>query len=164
MAVSRVAPNAWKDQRASPNVAKRRGSMAGSAVHRVLIVDDERVISDTLLTIFTKAGYETRAVYSAEEAIDVVRATGWIPQFTVVDVHLPGMTGIDLAILLKAECPDCKVSLFSGQPSTSVLLEAAAREGHVFEVLAKPVPPTELLSIASRHLAFLSTMPLAASS
>lgn len=113
--------------------------MAGSAVHRVLIVDDERVISDTLFKIFTRSGYDVRAVYSAEEAIAVLRTTHWTPQLTLVDVHLPGMSGINLAILLKAECPDCKLSLFSGQASTSDLLEAAARDGHVFDVMAKPV-------------------------
>ena len=126
--------------------------MAGSAVHRVLIVDDERVISDTLLTIFLRAGYDVRAVYSAEEAVAIVRTTNWVPQFTLVDVHLPGMNGIDLAILLKAECPDCKVSLFSGQASTSDLLGAAARDGHVFDVLAKPVHPTDLLKLAAERL------------
>ena len=126
--------------------------MAGSAVHRVLIVDDERVISDTLLKIFIQAGYDVRAVYSAEGAMEVVRTTHWIPQFTLVDVHLPGMSGIDLAILLKAECPDCKVSLFSGHASTSDLLEAAARDGHVFDVMAKPVHPTDLLKLASERL------------
>ncbi len=125
--------------------------MAGSPVHRVLIVDDERVISDTLLKIFSNAGYEVRAVYSAEEAIDVVRKTRWIPQFTLVDVHLPGMNGIDLAILLKAECPDCKVSLFSGQASTADLLERAAHDGHVFEVVAKPIHPVDLLKLTSQR-------------
>ncbi len=127
--------------------------MAGSPVHRVLVVDDERVISDTLLTIFTNAGYDVRAVYSAEKAIEVVRKTHWVPQFTLVDVHLPGMNGIDLAILLKAECPDCKVSLFSGQGSTADLLEKAAHDGHFFEVVAKPIHPVDLLNLASQRLA-----------
>ena len=131
--------------------------MAGPIRHKVLIVDDERVIANTLLTIFTNAGYDVRAVYSAEEAIAVVRKAHWVPQFTLVDVHLPGMNGIDLAILLKAGCPYCEVSLISAQPSTSELLEAAAKRGHIFEILAKPVHPKELLRIASRRLASAST-------
>jgi CheY-like chemotaxis protein len=122
--------------------------MAGPAVHRVLVVDDEPVIADTLLKIFSKAGYEARAVHSAEEAILLVITAQWVPHFTLVDVHLPGMNGIDLAILLRAECPDCRISLFSGQTSTSALLDAAASEGHFFEVLAKPVHPSDLLNLA----------------
>lgn len=132
--------------------------MAGSATHRVLIVDDAPVISDTLLKIFTNAGYDARAVYSAEEAIALVRTTHWIPQFTLVDVQLPGMNGVDLAILLKAECPHCTISLFSGHATTSDLLEAAAKKGHVFEVVAKPVHPEHLLTLASQRLALTPTM------
>jgi DNA-binding NtrC family response regulator len=89
--------------------------------------------------------------------------SNWTPQLTVVDVDLPGMNGIDLAILLKAECPDCRILLFSGQPSTADLLVTAASDGHVFEFLEKPVHPVELLSIASRQLAPASTTRLTVS-
>ena len=134
--------------------------MTGTAKHRVLIVDDERVISDTLFKIYTQAGYEARAVYSAEAAIELVRAEHWIPQFTLVDVNLPGMNGIDLAILLKAECPDCRISLFSGQAMTANLLASAEEQGHTFHILAKPVHPADLLNITSERLASGSVTPL----
>lgn len=101
------------------------------------------------------AGDKVRAVRSAEQAIEMVRAAHWIPQFTLVDVHLPGMNGIDLAIVLKGECPGCQVSLFSGQTSTSDLLEAASKIGHLFEVATRPVRPTGLFRFslgATHHL------------
>ena len=113
---------------------------------RVLIVDDEHVIADTLAMIFCAARYDARAVYSAEEAVAMV--PGWQPQLAIIDVCLPGMNGIDLAVLLKTACPGCRATLISGAPGTSDLLTVA----YPFEVLAKPVPPAELLDIASRLL------------
>jgi hypothetical protein len=56
------------------------------------------------------------------------------------------MNGIDLAIQLKAEYPDCRLSLFSGQALTGDLLELARQNGHSFEILAKPVAPGEFLA------------------
>jgi len=114
---------------------------------RVLIVDDEHVIADTLVTIFSAAGYESRAAYSAEGALELIPS--WPPHFAIVDVILPGMNGIDLAILLKAISPDCTVQLFSGQIDTASMLEAARGRGHDFVVFTKPVHPTELLALAS---------------
>jgi hypothetical protein len=42
--------------------------------------------------------------------------------------------------------PNCKILLFSGQATTADLLEKARLEGHEFEILAKPVHPTDLLA------------------
>ncbi len=113
---------------------------------RVLIVDDERVITDTLVTIFAHNGYDVRGAYSAEQALSAIEE--WNPLLVIIDVLLPAMNGIDLAIRIKSQCPDCHISLFSGQAATSDLLELAARDGHAFTVIAKPVHPSELLGIA----------------
>ena len=112
---------------------------------RVLFVDDERLIADTLAIIFSSQGYETRAVYSAEQALELI--SDWLPNLAIIDVRLPGMNGIDLAIRLRAEYPDCRLSLFSGQASTSDLLELARQKGHSFDIIAKPVPPVEIASM-----------------
>jgi CheY-like chemotaxis protein len=119
---------------------------------RVLIVDDEHVIADTLVTIFSTTGLDAMAVYSAEEALTLIPE--WRPHVAIIDVHLPGMNGIDLAIRLKAEYPSCRLTLFSGYSSTVDLLEKARLDGHTLEVLAKPVHPTELLSLIARELTF----------
>lgn len=111
-------------------------------------MDDEHIIADTLVTLFSNAGYESRAAYSAEGALGLIPS--WPPHFAIVDVILPGMNGIDFAILLKALTPDCTVQLFSAQVDTIDLLEAARQRGHDLEVLAKPLHPTELLAFSVR--------------
>jgi DNA-binding NtrC family response regulator len=117
---------------------------------RILIVDDERAIADTLTLIFTMQHYDARAVYSAEGAIETLAE--WRPDLAILDVILPEMNGIDLAIVIKANYPACHVLLFSGHANTAILLEEAGRKGHQFEVLAKPVHPTVMLERASALL------------
>jgi DNA-binding response OmpR family regulator len=114
---------------------------------RVLIVDDEHSIADTLVAIFLMQGYAARAAYSAEEALALIAE--WNPELAILDVYLPGMNGIDLAVLLKAQYPKCGLLLFSGASETSELMESARLVGHPFDVLAKPLPPADLLSRAA---------------
>ena len=118
---------------------------------RILIVDDELAIADTLALIFRTQHYDARVAYSAESAIELIAA--WRPDLAILDVILPGMTGIDLAIVTKANHPRCQVLLFSGHANTTMLLEEAGKKGHQFEVLPKPVHPTVMLERASALLA-----------
>jgi CheY-like chemotaxis protein len=67
------------------------------------------------------------------------------PDFLVTDVMMPVMNGIDLAILLRAQLPACRLLLFSGQSLTVDLLADAATKGYNFDILAKPVHPTVML-------------------
>jgi DNA-binding NtrC family response regulator len=120
------------------------------ANHKVLIVDDEKAICATLAAIFTRRGYETRVAYSAEQAVDVIAQ--WQPDLAILDVGLPNMNGIDLAIALEASHPACRVVLFSGAPATADLLDQATKGGHLFEILAKPVPPSLMLDTVANLL------------
>jgi len=117
---------------------------------RILVLDDEKSIADTLSLIFTTQHYEARAAYSAEGAIEILAE--WKPDLAILDVILPEMNGIDLAIVIKENYPTCHVLLFSGHANTAVLLEEAGRKGHQFEVLAKPVHPNVMLERASTLL------------
>jgi CheY-like chemotaxis protein len=123
-----------------------------SASHRpvVLVVDDESAIADTLSEILIRTGYAAMPVYDAEEALET--ALLMPPELLITDVVLPGMSGIELAIKIRRIFPDCKILLFSGQAATSDLLDSANRTGHKFELLSKPVHPSDLLAWASSSL------------
>ena len=94
--------------------------------------------------ILNQAGFEARAVYSGEKAIEALDT--FHPDMLISDVIMTGMTGIEAAIQTRSKLPKCKILLFSGQAATADLLERARSQGHEFEILAKPVHPTDLLA------------------
>jgi CheY-like chemotaxis protein len=69
-----------------------------------------------------------------------------VPDLLLSDVAMSGLSGIDLAIQMKAQYPESKIMLFSGQAATLDLLENARAQGQNFHLLLKPVHPTELLA------------------
>jgi FixJ family two-component response regulator len=58
---------------------------------------------------------------------------------------MPSISGIDLAIKMRAQYPKRKILLFSGHPAILGLVEVARAQGHEFHLMLKPVPPGELL-------------------
>jgi CheY-like chemotaxis protein len=111
---------------------------------RVLVVDDEQVIADTLAKILDINGYEASAVYTGTAAVEKARTLQ--PDLIISDVIMPDMNGIEAAISIRGFLPSCKILLFSGQAATADLLENARAQGHEFEILAKPVHPADLLA------------------
>ncbi|HYE24206.1 MAG TPA: response regulator [Clostridia bacterium] len=111
---------------------------------RVLVVDDERVIADTLAIILNQHGFDASAVYTGTMAVERARAVK--PDLIISDVIMPDMNGIEAAISIRGFLPGCKILLFSGQAATADLLENARAKGHEFEILAKPVHPQDLLA------------------
>jgi CheY-like chemotaxis protein len=110
---------------------------------RVLVADDERMIANTLAYILSASGFEAKAVYSGENAIEEARELK--PDVLITDVVMGGMTGIEAAMHINSLLPNCRIILFSGQASTADLLERASAKGHRFEILTKPVHPRVLL-------------------
>lgn len=115
-----------------------------SAKPKVLVVDDEHVIADTLAIILNQSGFDASAVYTGTGAVE--RARQEKPDLIISDVIMPDMNGIEAAIKIRALLPGCKILLFSGQAATADLLDKARLEGHEFEILAKPVHPQDLLA------------------
>lgn len=111
---------------------------------RVIVADDEEVIANTLAMILTQAGFEARAVYSGEKVLEI--ASSFSPDMLISDVIMPGITGIETAIKVRGMLPFCKILLFSGQASTAPLLEKARAQGYAFDILSKPVHPSDLLA------------------
>jgi DNA-binding response OmpR family regulator len=111
---------------------------------RILVVDDERPITDTLCQILRWAGYECRCAYSATEALAVLEE--YTPRLIITDVMMPEINGIELAKTIHRKYPQCIVLIFSGNAATQDLLESARAEGYSFNVLAKPLHPRDLLA------------------
>ena len=117
----------------------------GKKSRLVLVVDDERVIADTLSIILSRASFSVMTAYDGESALELARVA--MPDLLLSDVMLgPGIDGTQLAIEMVGACPGCKVLLFSGHAATANLLANARAQGHNFALMSKPVHPADLLA------------------
>src|SRR5579871_4738632 len=116
---------------------------------KILVVDDESTIRDTLVEILNGAGFEAVAVASGDAALETI--TGFKPDVVLSDVVMPGRNGVETAIRIRELLPRCRVILISGQAATADLLREARAAGHEFEILAKPFRPQVLLEVLSRR-------------
>ena len=110
---------------------------------RILVVDDEEVVADTLVQILRMFGFDALSRYSGSQAID--QATTAPFDVLITDVVMNEMNGIEAAIAILQVLPKCKVLLVSGNNRTTDLLKSACENGHDFEILAKPVHPSEII-------------------
>jgi len=118
---------------------------------KILIVDDDNHVAETLELIFMARGYKVRMALSAEDAIELI--ADWEPSLAIVDVMLPRMNGIQFRDVLQSNYPNCQVILMSGHPGTEDLLQSNRRDGQpLLEILAKPLHPTHLLEIVAGML------------
>lgn len=116
-----------------------------------MIVDDERVIADTLSMIFSRSGFEVSTAYSGEEAVKLAGTVK--PHVLISDVMMKGITGVQAAMKILDQRSDTRVFLFSGQAATCHFVKEAESRGFRFSVLAKPLHPTVLLKLVESSLA-----------
>lgn len=114
---------------------------------RVLIVDDERTLADTLALIVTRSGYESMAVYNGKQAIEA--AILFKPHAVISDVMMPDMNGIELARYFAENFSNCRVLLMTGHDSADNLVEASLSCGYVVNILTKPVLPRTILAFVA---------------
>jgi CheY-like chemotaxis protein len=110
---------------------------------KIIVVDDEPIIADTLVNILAGEGHDALAVSHGESAIKWAKLV--LPDAIISDVIMPGMDGIETAKAIMKLLPNCRIILFSGQTAGVDLLAKARAEGYFFEVLPKPINPEVLL-------------------
>ena len=111
---------------------------------RILVVDDERLITDTICAILNENGFNAFGAYSGDEALETAHEMQ--PEIVLSDVLMPRMSGVDLGIKLRTQFPQMKVILFSGQASTSGMIQRAEADGHRFVLIPKPIHPDDLIA------------------
>jgi CheY-like chemotaxis protein len=121
-------------------------------MHRILVVDDERLVADTLGLIFRKHGFEAKVAYSAKDALHCARS--FSPNLLLCDISMPERSGLELMDDFHRELPECRVLVLTGyHTNVGRVREQSGRLRRSTRVLTKPCNPTELLREAGRILA-----------
>lgn len=118
---------------------------------RVLVIDDEPLVRDSLKAFLEDYGFETSGCGSAEEARDLMREKPF--DVCIVDLRLPGLSGEDLILLASKHFPGQRYIIHTGSISYNLphqLKEAGMRPEHVF---LKPVRVLTLLVKCIKELA-----------
>ena len=132
-------PNQKHDRPFDPDL------QTGEAKLKVIVIDDEALIAETVAEILNGAGLQATPVYSPVTAIKLAETVQ--PDVVLSDVIMPEMNGIEAGIKIREIVPHCRVILFSGQAETVDLLEKARQRGHRFDIVGKPVKPEQLISV-----------------
>src|SRR5437868_6481278 len=98
---------------------------------RILVVEDEAVVSYTLRLILEQNGFQVRGASNGAQALEM--AVELHPDILLCDINLPDANGIEISLQIKKSLPGCRVILLSGEISSADLLEDAKRNGHHFE-------------------------------
>jgi PAS domain S-box-containing protein len=116
---------------------------------RILIVDDEDMVSSVLAQGLERLGYEVACCISADEALEVMREGPENWDMVITDQMMPGMSGHELAMRLRAEFPALPVILCSGYSDP---VSELGLDEEVDHVLVKPIDAGHLAETVRRVL------------
>jgi CheY-like chemotaxis protein len=118
---------------------------------RILVIDDDRLVADTLRLIFLANGYDSEVAYSAADGLACART--FIPALLLCDVTMPEETGLQLAEKMRSEMPDCKLLMLTAYAYNALKVEQyISRTKQPLKLLNKPCRPELLLREAMNLL------------
>jgi DNA-binding NtrC family response regulator len=115
---------------------------------RLLVVDDDAAIRETLHDHLASEGYDVAAAASAEQALN--RLADFDPALVISDVRMPGMTGIELTARIRAARPDTHVIVITAHEDIETAV-GAMRAG-AFDLLVKPLDLARIEMLVDRCL------------
>jgi two-component system response regulator HydG len=116
-------------------------TQVAARTEKILIVDDEPVVRDSLGKWFTEEGFAVRAVGSAQEALNSFQPHTW--DVALLDIKMPGIDGIELQHRLQEADPDLIVIVMTGYASVETAIQAL-KQG-AYDYICKPFEPDELV-------------------
>lgn len=115
---------------------------------RILAVDDDRVMLDALARALRKAGYEVLETTSGEQALQI--AIDERPDLAILDMRMPGMSGLELASALREQAP--VPMLFASVHGDEAMVRSAAELG-ALGYLVKPIEASQIAPAVEAALA-----------
>ena len=117
---------------------------------RILVVDDERSVTNALQLILTELGHQVDSGKSVGEATVLLKGSPYDLVFT--DLRLPDASGIDLLTRIKKDTPDTQVIVMTAHGSIEIAIEAIKRGA--FYYIEKPFTPDQVTTLVERALQF----------
>jgi len=111
----------------------------------ILVVEDERISRQALTWLLTASGFQASSYGSAEEALHATNEKS--PRLALVDVDLPGMSGLELVKRLRAKFPAVRVVLLTAVTGERI---NKFQQEHVVGYVRKPIDFPHLLEILGR--------------
>lgn len=113
----------------------------------VLVVDDDRVMADTLAEILRLHGFKPVALYCGEEAIELSERQQ--PDVILSDIRMCRLDGIETAKRIRKMHPECRVILFTARMVSTAMRQLI--HGLGFELLQRPLRPDDVLTALGRQ-------------
>jgi DNA-binding NtrC family response regulator len=118
----------------------------GGSGPRILIIDDERSILDTVQILLRGEGFEVATSYNPREALE--RLPGIAPDVVLTDIRMPGMNGLEVLAAVRASDPEIPVILMTAQASLQTAMQAV--NAGAFYYLQKPFGNDDLVALCRR--------------
>ena len=117
--------------------------------YRILIIEDEETLRESLKRVLIQEGYDVQAVGSAEAALPII-AEKWC-DLIVTDIILPGQSGLECLKKCRQKNPDLIVVIMTAYATIESAVEAI-RAG-AYDYIVKPVDHYELKALIKKALA-----------
>jgi len=114
----------------------------------ILIVDDDRSWTESVTRVLREAGFNVRSAHDGEQAIDLLEAGQ--PAMLILDVHLPGINGIEVLRQFRERDSQTPVLMVSAEDQASTQDRAMTAGACGF--LRKPISTSLLLRAVRRYL------------
>ena len=122
--------------------------MKANSPKKILVVDDEKNMTEALDLVLTQAGFTVLTANSFDESIRTLKNT--VVDLVITDLQLSDATGIDLIHRVKRETPDTEVILMTAYGSLDITIEAIKAGAYYY--LEKPYSPERLCALVDRAL------------
>ncbi|MDR1474199.1 MAG: response regulator [Endomicrobium sp.] len=114
----------------------------------ILIVDDEDIIRNLLMSEFSKLGYETISAINGEDALNKLNTEK--VQIVITDMKMPKFGGLDVLKAVKEKSPKSEVIIITGHATVEEALEAM--KGGAYDFIQKPFNIDELIALVEKAL------------
>jgi two-component system cell cycle response regulator DivK len=117
---------------------------------RILVVDDNATNMKLLRVLLTSQGYDVRTAGDANDALNVMN--GFRPRLILMDIQLPGMSGLELTSLLKADPGTRDIIIVAITAYAMKGDEEKARKAGCDGYVSKPIDTRTLADVVAQHL------------